>query len=279
MTAQGLDSGVPTDPSGPRFDPAGQGRQAAQWTGEVFIILMTVFFLVAVAALMREARARPPAADIELVREREEPPPLIILDEASGYSFATGTHDLSPAFRRALDEQILPAIAREADACRCDVLEVFGHTDGQPYRRAPGARGSLDALPDRFAVGDLRGLTAGSNVELGYLRAAAVADYLGRRRADGSLARIRFLRFHSTGSMVLPSGKRASGRDQLPDAARRRIELRLSRSADQQVVELRTARRGRPPRPWAQHPRNVTGPGRRRHGRGPTRRSNARTPR
>ena len=36
MTAHGLDSGVPTDPSGPRFDPAGQGRQAAQWTGEVF---------------------------------------------------------------------------------------------------------------------------------------------------------------------------------------------------------------------------------------------------
>ncbi|MCY3843982.1 MAG: hypothetical protein OXH69_10620 [Acidobacteria bacterium] len=241
MTAHGRDSGVPTDPSERRFDPAGHGRRAAQWTGEVFIILMTVFFLVAVAALMREARARPPAADIELVRDPEEQPPLIILDEASGYSFATGTHDLSPAFRRALDEKIVPAIAHEADACRCDVLEVFGHTDGQPYRGVPGARrGSLDTLPDRFAAGDLRGLTAGSNVELGYLRAAAVADYLAGLGADGGLARIRFLHFHSTGSMVLPSGKRASGRDQLPDAARRRIELRLSRSTDQHVVELRT---------------------------------------
>ena len=80
------------------------------------------------------------------MRDREEPPPLIILDEASGYSFATGTHDLSPAFRRALDEQIVPAIAREADACRCDVLEVFGHTDG---RRIAARRGRGGARSTR----------------------------------------------------------------------------------------------------------------------------------
>lgn len=200
--------------------------------GEVFVVLTAVFFLVAVLALMQDATAVEPAADIELGREHvDDLPPQLILDEADGYTFPTGAATLSTSFMRALDGDIIPTVERQSEGCRCDVLEVFGHTDGQPHRGAGGRpRGRLDDLPAIFDAGDLSGLTASSNVELGWLRAAAVADVLRRARRAGRMPEIRVVRFYSAGSMVLPSGEPAPGADVRPDAGRRRIELRLSRS-------------------------------------------------
>lgn len=150
-------------------------------------------------------------------------PAMIVLSEAEGYTFPSGSAVVSKAFARRIDETIAPLLRRQADGCACDVVEVVGHTDGQLV----GGRSNLDQGLGRAVDGGaaLTPLTPGSNADLGLMRAWAVAALLQRHPAT------RHLTFHglSAAQMIEPSGAHARPDDFGDRPERRRIEIRLRR--------------------------------------------------
>ncbi len=206
---------------------------------EVFLTLVVVILLLFFMALIKERelaeREGQLAEELQRVREKEQPP-LITLDEASGYAFRSGSFALDERFRRILRQSVIPEIDREAQEHKCDVLEVYGYTDGQPHRvsdvrRARSLDGDLlDALVRRRNPARVQTM---SNAELGFMRAVAVASFLRRVQAENEqLQSIKVIRPYSGGQMTMPDGHLADPRAFAADPQRRRIELRLSRLRD-----------------------------------------------
>ena len=155
---------------------------------------------------------------------RHDWPPIVTLSEAAGFRFASGSSALPPAFAKALREAVIPRLAETGRAYDVDVIEVIGHTDGQPVG---GAGSNLDGTLVEALRGhyDPAGLRAGDNAGLGLARAATVAAALRRDpRLDGY-------------RIVPLSAGQAVGPDLRPgrpgaDPALRRIEIRMRKGPD-----------------------------------------------
>lgn len=161
-----------------------------------------------------------------LARASNEKPPLVPLTERESFRFTTGSYVLGPDFRRALDRR-LPEIREIIKKYRIDSVEVIGHTDGQP---SPGMS-NLDLLmPKANRSSALSGFLAGSNTDLGLLRALAVAQEL-RARLDPDDKQGLIIRPYSAGSLIAADGRYAPA-DTKDRAERRRIELRFTRQED-----------------------------------------------
>lgn len=157
---------------------------------------------------------------IRAVLRRLDQPPLIVLSEADGYTFPSGTAEISADFARQLNQIIASRVQAEAIACSCDVVEVIGHTDGQLV----STRSNLDRML-LHAVHSGTRLSPGSNADLGLMRAWAVADQL-RRHPD--TAHLRYYGF-SAAQVIEPLGAYALPNDVADRPERRRIEIRLRR--------------------------------------------------
>lgn len=89
---------------------------------------------------------------------------------------------------------------------------------------------NLDQSLEKVVNGELPivNLRAGSNADLGLMRALAVVKVLRDvQRKQGKLAKLSF-RAYSAAQMILPSGKMAAIARQ-DDKTRRRIEIRFTR--------------------------------------------------
>lgn len=180
---------------------------------EIFAFLAAMF-LIAIVAL---AAAGPG-------KDKPATPVLVLSEDEQNYRFDLGSAVIGPEFRKALEGKTLPWLREQSGAHGCDTVEVIGHTDGMPLR---ARRSTLDSygLLDETS-------TAGSNVDLGMLRALEVARFLEDAREQGQLETIRFVLPYSAGQMIprdFRNGKQFTTRD---DSARRRIELRLVRSGE-----------------------------------------------
>ena len=176
-----------------------------------------------------ESRLRDLAVELERLREletayRRDKPPIITLDEARGYSFRTASAALSEEFARAIDGEIIPRLCGIFEEYGVDVVEVIGHTDGQPAGRGIG---NLDVALESVAAGVLpvEALVFGSNADLGLMRAVAVAR---RLRESGRLAGHVQIRVYSAAQLLLPDGT-ISPPYRNDDPSRRRIELRFTK--------------------------------------------------
>ena len=157
-----------------------------------------------------------------LARGINQTPPLLPLTEAESFRFETGSYVLSKEFKQALLRR-LPEIQKTIKDHRINTVEIVGHTDGQP---SPG-RSNLDMrLPLAGKALELNGFDAGSNIDLGMLRAIAVANYL-RANLDPR-DRSLIIRPYSAGSLIDTSGNFAPA-DSDSRAERRRIEVRFTR--------------------------------------------------
>ena len=174
---------------------------------------------------------------------------IVIAENRPEFKFDPGSPVISPRFSMALrvrvsdgndgfNEPPFPRIAAEIinRQERVDTLEVIGHTDGVPLSTS----GNLDQrLPDLLAgeLGGSRRLSAGSNNDLGLLRALALkqewnayVDSYEPIKDREILLRIN-LRCYSAGQTILPMPEA----DPTPDSFRRkndsarRIEMRLTR--------------------------------------------------
>jgi outer membrane protein OmpA-like peptidoglycan-associated protein len=175
---------------------------------------------------LREERGRPgeegsrsPEGNGTLPHDQ---PPIVVLTEAEGYSFETGKAEITPEFAIALNTQIIARLKTLARQYECDVIEVIGHTDGQPV----AARSNLDTTLTRVISGQTFALTPGSNADLGLMRAWSVIRHL---QGLGEFQRMLFYGY-SAGQVIRLDGSYAAPHDVTADATRRRIEIRLRRS-------------------------------------------------
>src|SRR5262249_26381989 len=118
----------------------------------------------------------------DLNEELNDKPPIIRIDEATReYRFESGSAVMSREFSEGLNNREFKTLAQEilrrnaSGPLKVDTLEIVGHTDGQPIAK----KGNLDhSLPEYLSGKDtsVQKVQAGSNNDLGLLRALAVRD-------------------------------------------------------------------------------------------------------
>jgi outer membrane protein OmpA-like peptidoglycan-associated protein len=158
-----------------------------------------------------------------LDRAKNEKPPFVPLTERDSFRFATGSYVLSTEFIKALQRR-LPEVKTTIDKYNIDIVEVVGHTDGEP---SSGVSNLDTLLAKRSHSMSLSGFHPGSNVDLGLLRALAVSDYL-RKNLDPDGSKGLVIRPYSAGSLINLDGHLLpADTGNQPD--RRRIEIRFTR--------------------------------------------------
>lgn len=193
---------------------------------EIFAFL-AAFFLIAIILQQKEAEQQQGA--------REHPPIIRMSEEDESFRFELGSAEVSPRFRRAIENVIVPKLSEQGRRCGCDAVEVVGHTDGVNVSRRFS---ELDEkLAASFAGGRMEGLLPGSNVDLGMLRALAVIKILRESRDAGRLKGVTYFFPYSAGQMIMPDQRLAEADARAPDGSRRRIEIRLLKASMRRIEE------------------------------------------
>ncbi len=188
-------------------------------------------------ARANEFRYQVVTATDELAQVKRRNPPIIILSEDENeWRFSLGSAVIPEAFEDKLVDEIIPQLGAWSQEYGCDTIEVVGHTD-EAYLR--GSSSSLDQNLLSYLHGDLRTSepVAGSNVDLGMLRAISITQLLQSRSAT-DLPDIEFFHPLSAGQLILPNRRLASHfaePEQREDAGRRRIEIRLLTSESRRM--------------------------------------------
>ena len=195
-------------------------KPASLKQAEIFTFLAAIFLISAVF----------------VEKEHQENPPIIILSEMKErYRFALGSADVPPVFRTAIQTEVIPELESRSQPCQCDTIEVVGHTDRVPM--IPSYSTLDRGLSRAFATGNLEGLNPGSNVDLGMLRALAIVRILKESQRAGQLRRIQFILPYSAGQMILQNNRLdTSDTSHVPEAQRRRIEIRLRKSTTRRLA-------------------------------------------
>lgn len=199
-------------------------QSSSTMQSEIFIVLMIVMVLLFIITSFY----------ISKLKEHQQPP-LIVLDEAHGYSFSSSSALLNLRFSRQLEKTVIQEIQKFSKKYKCDIVEVYGYTDGQPFSSNTIKNNqSFDNALHKCLVDnacDIDTIQASSNLELGMKRAVSVVEFLKSRLLNKE-SYIRIIRPYSGGAFIDSKGKIAKIDDRLGDKYRRRIEIRLSRSHD-----------------------------------------------
>jgi outer membrane protein OmpA-like peptidoglycan-associated protein len=176
---------------------------------------------------LRGERDRLESENDHLRKTLNDKPPVIRLAENEDFRFPSGSAVLSSGFRDRLDTDIFPqirsALTRFGNVV--DTIEIVGHTDSEAVSASASNLDLFvtDVLNLRLPLHRLR---AGSNVDLGLMRALAVREVLRSwldREGHTSLS----IRAYSAGPGVMPSGAPPQPGDPTQDENRRRIEIRF----------------------------------------------------
>jgi flagellar motor protein MotB len=185
--------------------------------------------------LLREEQAK----NSELRRQlfaggsrKSQLPPNIVITAAGGYDFPSGKAALPSSLESYIEDDLVSKIEENIKEFGINTVVVIGHTDGQPVNSNVS---NLDSLVENVSVGDksVEELSAGSNVDLGLMRALAVV----RRLQDIQKQEGRFkgldprkgFRAYSAGQLILKNGEFAQPNPN-PDKERRRIEIHFTKS-------------------------------------------------
>jgi len=164
-----------------------------------------------------------------LARLTNEKPPVIRLSDAKDYRFARGSFEVNKTFRSKLISEELPKIDRAIQCYAIDTIEIIGHTDNSPNT----GLSNIDRFPKTEELANsFKSVYAGSNADLGLLRAFSVQTLLEEEigRVHPQLA----FKSYSASSLINPGNK--SNLDANIDQEKRRIEIRLTRSSNQSVI-------------------------------------------
>lgn len=160
-------------------------------------------------------------------------PPNIVITAAGGFDFPSGSAELPSSLENYIGTDLATKIEENIEEFDVDTVVVIGHTDGQAVS---GRVSNLDGLVESVAAGgtSIKDLTAGSNVDLGLMRALAVVRKLQDIQKQGGrlkgLDPLKGFRAYSAGQLILRSGEFAQPNPN-PDKERRRIEIRFTKSS------------------------------------------------
>jgi len=161
---------------------------------------------------------------IDRLRKKIDKPPIITMPGLE-FRFKSGSGDADQEFFDLINDRILPQIKENYRRFGVTVIEIFGHTDEQPY----GDRSSnLDkTLPEYLSGSDVK-ISVTSNSELGMWRAATVARYFIILRDYYEILNENFIiKPYSGGQFHNIDGSMSYGNSNKPDWKRRRIEIRM----------------------------------------------------
>lgn len=156
---------------------------------------------------------------ISIAKKLESASPIIIDEKSGNFKFPSGSAELTPELQKYIQNTILPEIKKATEKGNIDFIQIIGHTDSQSISNSSNLDGKLTSA----ATGDekINALKAGSNSDLGLMRAVAVVQFLNTKK----LGKVKF-RAYSAGQLYLPSGELAKV-DRGADDTRRRIEIRF----------------------------------------------------
>lgn len=189
---------------------------------EIFIVLMIVMVVLFIITSFY----------ISKLKEHQQPP-LIVLDEAHGYSFSSSSATMNQEFTQQLESSVLAKILHFSKLYKCDIVEVYGYTDGQPFSKNSSSLQSFDkSLHQCLVQGcEMQNIQASSNLELGMKRAVSVVEFLKPKLLTNHSI-IKIIRPYSGGEFIDEQGAISQLHDNQENGLRRRIEIRLSRSRD-----------------------------------------------
>ena len=156
-------------------------------------------------------------------------PPNIIIEGAGKYAFNLGQAELTSDLKKFIGDELTEAIEDNFSKYNINVVEIIGHTDGQPL---DGEISNLDKNLEKVVNNNIsaKDLKAGSNADLGLMRALAVVTELQRlQRDENRLQGVSGFRAYSAAQLTLRNGDFAKPDDQDDDPLRRRIEIRFTR--------------------------------------------------
>jgi len=203
----------------------------ATFTAEDFTVLKKKY--EALQAELTETKVKLAAADPN--RPSNQEAPIITLSENnSAFRFPSGSALMSPEFQQRLLDDVFPKIHSNSQRYDCDVLMVIGHTDEVQVGETKRWSNLDDELTQAYATGTLDALHAGSNTDLGMVRALALVNFF--RAHQELIPGIRYILPYSAGQMIqlnrsLSTTFLKDNNKGVPDEARRRIELQLTKSS------------------------------------------------
>lgn len=156
-----------------------------------------------------------------------EKPPIIRLSDAKDYRFSRGSFNVSEKFKNKLRAEELPKIERAIKCYAIDTIEIVGHTDKSPN----SGLSNLDQFQDIQSLEKkLSKVNAGSNADLGLLRAIAVQSFLEKiiKNEGNKLV----FKSYSASSFIEPYSRLEKAKDR----EKRRIEIRLTRVGKDSTV-------------------------------------------
>jgi outer membrane protein OmpA-like peptidoglycan-associated protein len=156
---------------------------------------------------------------VTMAKKLKSAEPIIIDRKSVDYQFPSGSAELTPDLKKYIQNEILPKIKKATEKGNIDFIQIIGHTDSQGISNAS----NLDNRLISAATGHekINALKAGSNTDLGLMRAVAVVQFLNTKK----LGKVNF-RAYSAGQLYMPSGELAKI-DRGADDTRRRIEIRF----------------------------------------------------
>ena len=163
------------------------------------------------------------------IKKHQENPPIIILAEKNeSYRFPLGSATVPSVFQEALKTRWVPFLDEKSKVFDCDTIEVVGHTDGIHISRPMSDFD--DNIFEAVQTGEIDKIKAGSNMDLGMMRALAIIKILKESQKAGQLKKIHFFSPYSAGQMIRPNRQIVIKDAKDPESSRRRIEIRLLKS-------------------------------------------------
>lgn len=159
------------------------------------------------------------------IKRLKSAPPVVVIQDSGGFQFDSGSAILPDDLKKYITLDLVDRIEKISQQRSLYVVEIIGHTDGQ----INFSNGNLDRQLEEVAQGTLpvESLKAGSNADLGLMRALEVVKQLQTvQEQTGRLEGVQF-RAYSAAQLQLPSGDFAPA-NRNPNANRRRIEIRFS---------------------------------------------------
>lgn len=159
------------------------------------------------------------------IKRLKSAPPVVVIQDSGGFQFDSGSAILPNDLKKYITLDLVDRIEKISQQRSLYVVEIIGHTDGQ----INFSNGNLDQQLEEVAQGTLpvESLKAGSNADLGLMRALEVVKQLQTvQEQTGRLDGVQF-RAYSAAQLQLPSGDFAPA-NRNPNANRRRIEIRFS---------------------------------------------------
>lgn len=160
-------------------------------------------------------------------------PPIIIIPDNPQFRFTSGSAALSKPLTRYIQTNLWKSIKENYERYKINTVEIIGHTDGQPNS---GATSNLDRSLESAAINNkISSLSAGSNADLGLMRALAIANELRQiQRQRKELIGLQF-RAYSAAQLYQVDGRLAQPK-RTSESMRRRIEVRFTKLGDQKVA-------------------------------------------